>query len=125
VFDRYMIVEDSLRPTDEGFAFDIRITYYRGVALSLIEGFEVTVDGRPVPRDAIRFVLRGVAYTQAELDHDTDGRWEFGEIATLAVEWPGGLSSGVHTIEAAQQLRISYLPGPLRGQDTKTLLLAG
>jgi len=45
VLDRYMIIEDSLRRTDGGFEFDIRIPYYRGIALSMIEAFEVTVDG--------------------------------------------------------------------------------
>lgn len=61
-----MIIEDSLRRTGEGFEFDVRIPYYRGVAVSMIEALEVRVDGREVPRDAIRFVLRGRQFTQAE-----------------------------------------------------------
>ncbi|MBO0732694.1 MAG: hypothetical protein J2P57_25775, partial [Acidimicrobiaceae bacterium] len=120
----YMIVDDSLRPTPDGFEVDIRITYYRGLGLSMIEAFEVTVDGDPVPRKDIRFVLRGTAYTHDEMEREGDVRWEFGEIATLSVRRPGGLAAGVHAIRVAQQLRVSYMPDPLRGQDEKNLVLA-
>ena len=121
MFDRYMIIEDSLRRTPDGFELDVRIPYYRGIALSMIEAFEVRVDGQDVPRDAVRFVVRGEEFTHDELERDADTRWEFGEVATLRVAWPGGLAPGEHTIEQATQLRISYLPAPLRGEDRKTL----
>lgn len=124
MFDRFMIIEDSLRRSGEGFEFDVRIPYYRGIALSMIEAFEVKVDDEEVPRDRIRFVLRGREFTHDELERDAETRWEFGEVATLRVEWPGGLDAGEHTIEQATQLRISYLPAPLRGQDRKTLAAA-
>ena len=122
MFDRYMIIEDSLRRTDGGFEFDIRIPYYRGIALSMIEAFEVTVDGEAVPRDSVRLVLRGTEFTHDDLEQDAETRWEFGEIATLKVDRP--LEPGEHTIRQATQLRISYLPAPLRGQDEKTLAAA-
>lgn len=124
MFDRYMIIEGSLRRTDDGFEFDVRIPYYRGIALSMIEAFEVTVDGEEVPRDRIRFLLRGREYTHDELEQDAETRWEFGEIATLRVAWPGRLEPGEHVIRQATQLRIAYLPAPLRGQDEKSLAVA-
>ena len=122
MFDRYMIVEDSLRRTDGGFELDIRIPYYRGIGLSMIEALEVTVDGEEVPREAIRFALRGQEFTHDELERDADTRWDFGEIATLRVDRE--LEPGEHTIAQATQLRISYLPAPLRGRDEKTLAAA-
>ena len=124
MFDKYMILDGSLRPVDGGFAFDIRIPYYRGIALSMIEAFEVTIDGQEVPRDAVHFELRGSEYTHDEIEQDAETRWEFGEIATLRIDWPAGLSAGDHTIEQATQMRISYLPAPLRGRDVKTLAAA-
>lgn len=124
MFDKFMIIEDSLRRTGDGFEFDVRIPYYRGVAVSMIEAFEIRVDGREVPRDAIRFVLRGRTFTHDQLEQDVETRWEFGEVATLTVAWPEGLDPGEHTIEQATQLRISYLPAPLRGKDSKRLAAA-
>lgn len=126
MFDRYMIVEDSLRPTDDGFEVGIRITYYRGLVLSMIEGIDVRVDGESIDRGDVRFALRGTAYTQDEMAREADVRWEFGEIATLSVRRPGGLLPGQHTIGVVQHLRVIYMPGGgLRGQDTKTFALAG
>jgi hypothetical protein len=122
VFDRYMIVDDSLRPTSDGFEVDVRITYYRSLALSMIAGFDVTIDGEPTARDGVRFVLRGVGYSLEEMADEADVRWGFGEIATLAIRLPEGLAEGPHTIGVVQELRIFYMPGGiLRGQDTKSL----
>jgi hypothetical protein len=121
VFDRYMIIEDSLRPIEDGFTIDVRITYYRSLALSMIEGFEVTVDGKPIPPDDIWFVLRDTTYTLDGLEDEADTRWEFGEIATLRVHLAGGLREGPHTVGVVQDLRVVYMPGgSLQGRDTKT-----
>jgi len=124
-----MICEDGFENVTEdgvvtGFQFKVRITYYRGVVLSLIEGFEVTVDGETFDRDAITFTVRDRTYTLDELEEDGVTRWEFGEKATLTVQKPGGLAPGEHTIEAAQQLRLSYIPWPLRGEASKTLAVS-
>jgi len=129
MFDRYMICEEGFRNVvgngrREGFQFDVRITYYRGIVLSMIEGFEVAVDGEEFSRDAIAFTVRDQTYTLDELERDAETRWEFGERATLTVAKPGGLMPGKHTIVTAQQLRISYMPAPLRGTDKKTLTLS-
>lgn len=124
MFDRYMIVEDSLRRTPDGFELDVRIPYSSSTALSTIEALEVRVDGCDIPRDAIRFVLRGRELTQDELERDADTRWEFGEIATLRVHWPDGLRPGPHDVEQSTQLRISHFPAPVRGHDRKAMVAA-
>jgi hypothetical protein len=124
MFDKFMLVDGSLRRSDSGFEVDVRIPYYRGVALSLIEGLELTLDGQAVPREAIRFALRGEERTQDEIADDARTRWEFGEVATLRAEWRDGLAAGEHVVEQATQLRISYLPTPLRGHDRKTMEVA-
>ena len=130
MYDRYMICEDSLRNVagngqPEGFAFDVRITYYRGIVVSMIDGFDVTVDGEPFDREQISFTVRDRTYSLDELLDDEETRWEFGERATLRVAKPGGLAPGEHTIEVVQHLRIPYMPQGLRGADTKTISLDG
>ena len=60
-------------------------------------------------RDDVRFTVRGRTWTLDELETTYDERWEFGEVADVSV--PGrGLAPGKHTVTAAVQLRISYLP---------------
>jgi sugar phosphate isomerase/epimerase len=119
-FDRFMIREGSLRNVRTGYQFDIRITHYRGIPLSMIEELEVTVDGSRVPEERLRFVVDGVARTMAQVRLETAVRWEFGAFASVRVVG-APLSPGGHTVSVTQQLRISYLPWPLFGHDTKTL----
>jgi hypothetical protein len=124
MFDRYIIVEDSLRNVDgDGFAFEIRMPYYRGLGLSMVEDVAVEVDGRRYPREAVRFTVHGNTYTLAEMETEYEDRWEFGEPATVTVAHPGGLEPGEHVVANEQRLRISYLPWLGGGRDEKTLRL--
>ena len=54
VYERFLICEDSLRNVSRsgdvvGFEFDVRIGYYRGVRLCLVEEIEVTRRRRADP----------------------------------------------------------------------------
>ena len=129
MFDRYLICEDGFANVFEdgkvaGFQLKVRITYYRGVALSLVEGFDVTIDGKKYRRDRMRFSVGDRSFTLDEMETAVNDRWEFGEPATLTIFEPGGLAPGKHEIEVFEHLRISYLPWPSVTGDKKTLALA-
>lgn len=60
MFDKYLIVHDSLRnvgppQSPSGFSFEAKLGYYRGLGLSMIEDLAIAVDGQLVARAAIRF----------------------------------------------------------------------
>ena len=129
MFDRYMIVEDSIRNVVDsgqvvGFAFGARIAYYRGLGLSMVEELQVTVDGEALPRSAVRFSVGGASMTLDEMETDTTSRWEFGDVATITVLKAGGLSPGEHRLELMEQLRVSYMPFPISGRDSKQVRVA-
>ena len=128
MFDKYLIVEDSLRATPEGFAFDARLGYYRGLGLSMIEDLAVTIDEQPVPREAVRFdeTAGGGAtpLTLAEMETAYDRRWNFGTVATISVARSEPLAAGEHNLTLSERLRVSYLPFPAINADTKTMNLA-
>jgi len=128
MFDKYMIVEQGLRNRSEGgkavgFEFGARLPYYRGLGLSMVEDVAVTVDGKAVAREAIALRLRGRRWTLAQMETEFDEAWGMGEVATVEVDWPGGLAPGAHALELAERLRISYMPFPGGGKDAKTLEL--
>ncbi len=93
-----------------GFQLMVKTSYYRGVALSLIEDFAVTVDGETFKRDQIRFGLKDKTYTLDEMADVTNVRWPWQEPATLTILKPGGLKPGLHDIQVVQKDRISYMP---------------
>lgn len=128
MFDKYIIVPGTFRNTVRdgatvGFELGVRMPYYRGLGLSMVEAVDLTVDGDEVVSTAIEFTVHGNSYALAELPDTFDDRWEMGEIAILTVDRPGGLTPGVHRISVKQRLRISYMPVPGGGQDTKELEL--
>ena len=129
MFDQYMICNDDFRNVTDGgavtgFQIGARLPYYRGLGLSMVEEIAVSVDGEACPRESVRFGVRGRSWTLDEMEHETDERWEMGEVATVFVKRPGGLPPGEHRIELMERLRISYLPFPSITRDAKTLTLA-
>jgi hypothetical protein len=131
MYDKYVICEEGFRNVAEkdgtisGFELMVRIAYYRGLRLSMVEGFEVTVDGEKFPEEKNLFTAGGKTYSFDEMEKEPTGRWEFGEKAILFVPKAGGLPDGKHEITVVQHLRISYMPFPVAASDTKTLAIGG
>lgn len=128
MFDKYILCEGSLANVSEdghvsGFRVDVRIAYYRGLNLSMVEGFDLTVDGEFFPRESNRFFLRGKTYTLDEMETEYKERWEMIEGATLLVSKPGGLTPGQHRTAVVEYLRVSYVPDVVTGKDEKVLTL--
>jgi hypothetical protein len=127
VFDKYIVCDDSLQTTDDTRthgSVEVRMPYYRGLGLSMVEGVDLTVDGTLVPAAATSFTVHGNTYPMADLPTVLDDRWEMGERARIDFEVPNPLQGGDHVVSAAVRLRISYMPVPGGGRDTKTLTLA-
>ena len=123
MYDQHIIVPGTLRNRTDGFELGIRLPYYRGQWLSIVEDIAVTVDGTRHPREAVRFSVRGKAYTLDAMESATTERWEFGEVATLSVQG-APLAPGAHEVTVAEQLRISYLPWVPTTSCTQRLTLA-
>jgi len=123
MMDNKMIVEGSLAHVEGGFSFLGRLPYYRGLGLSMIEDIIVSVAGQAVPREAIRFAVRGKTYTLDEMETVYDNRWNFGEKAQI-IALNGALPAGTHAITFAVRMRVSYLPFVPTTKDTKELALA-
>ncbi len=117
MFEKYMIVPEGAAnihhgESTTGFRFGARLPYYRGLGLSMVEDIQVRVDDEPVATDKIRLTVHGNTYSLAEMETEANDRWEMGEVATISVDHPGGLSAGQHTLNLLINLRISYLPFP-------------
>lgn len=127
MFDRYIVCDDSLRPRDDGRpggVVEVRMPYYRGLTLSMVEAVDVSIDGTPVAPADTTFTVHGNTYTFDRLPTVTDDRWEMGEPARLAFETAEPLAPGEHDVAVAVRLRVSYMPVPGGGRDRKRLTLA-
>ncbi|MCZ2828814.1 DUF6379 domain-containing protein [Modestobacter sp. VKM Ac-2986] len=128
MFDQYIVCEEGFRAHEDGRpggVVEVRMPYYRGLALSMVEAVDLVLDGRPVPADRTTFTVHGHTYGFDQLPHTTDDRWEMGERAQLAFTTDEPLAPGEHDVAVSVRLRISYMPVPGGGRDSKRLTLAG
>ncbi|WP_298289071.1 DUF6379 domain-containing protein [Novosphingobium sp.] len=126
MFDKYIIDPATVRNTGpedapDGFAFETKLGYYRGLRLSMVEELNVGIDGELFARDAIRFDEGAGPLTLDEMETTYDRRWAFGAPATIYVNCPGGFPKGDHTLSLQQKLRISYMPFPSFNNDEKQI----
>lgn len=112
-----------------GYQFDIRLSYYRGHYLSVIDEFGVTVDGEEVPQQDIKFCLHGKEFGISQLHDLVNEFWLITEPATIKVFKPGSLPNGEHNIDVKLMFHSPYMPisdteyMPVNGCGSKKLTL--
>lgn len=116
MYDKYMVLREDIQSVVEkgvgkGFEVKLRIPYYRGIALSLVEDITVTFNNQVFTKDTLTFSVGGDTYTFEEMATISTLRWEYGEKATVFVPLKGGIPLGFHRIEVSVSIRISYMGG--------------
>ena len=109
---RVIFDPNGFKAEEKGFSFRFKAQYYRSMTLSIVRDIKVTIDGRDIPRECIRFTVNGETFTLEEMRTviSSDYRWEFGDYATVTVLTEGGLAKGAHHIAATQIIAPSYMP---------------
>jgi hypothetical protein len=102
----------------EGFEFQIRIPYYWGVFLSLVDKITVKAAGQVYTNDDIRFTVKSGSFMMNEMETVGTLRWNFDEAATLFIKKPGGIISSQRLeLEIEIYIRPPYMT--FRGYDKK------
>jgi hypothetical protein len=130
MFDNNVFLEGSCRNVTEGgniigFEMKTNITYYRGIPLSMINYFKVSVDGEEVPPENIRAAFDDEDwFTLKEMETVSAIKWEYGTPAVVRVLCDGGLSKGEHEVQLTVCTRTAYIPVPLEGKMTRKVVIA-
>jgi len=116
MYEKYMVLKEDIQSVvvngvGTGFEVKMRIPYYRGVCLSLVEDIQIRFNGRLFPKEALTFSVGGETFTFAEMATMTQHRWEYGEKATVFAPMPGGIPLGMHRVEVTVAIRVSYMGG--------------
>ncbi len=109
-----VVCDDSLKHLyvngkKAGCQFDVRLSYYRGHFLSVIDRLEVEIDGEKIPQEAISFCLRDEEYGIAQLHNLVSVFWPIAEPATIKVLKKGGFTAGEHDINFILYFRSPYM----------------
>lgn len=139
MFDKYLVRTDSFKNVSvagkvAGFKFAVRNSNYRGVFLSLHNGYYLVLDGVLIPREKQAFAINGRparsfdALKTAGFEH-----WDYPDEAWVYVDMPGGLAVGDHELIFKQAVfaAYGYFPGhesyitdpPVPGPDTRHFLI--
>src|SRR5438034_3887733 len=119
-----VIGDGSLRAAEDGFAFVLRMPWYRALPLSCLEGLEVGIDGESVPSEELRLSLNGATYSLADLPPLYDDWWYVADPAEVLAPRSGGLAPGEHELDVTVALRIPCIvesghPLVMRGRCVK------
>ena len=101
--DRSFISDENIQNVvhdgKQGFKLKVRLTSYRALPLSCIEGVEVKIDGELIdPRD-ITFILNNYSHKLDELGHLSHIWWFILDYADLFIARENGLPPGEHDVE--------------------------
>lgn len=127
MFDNYLYIEGSTRNVEtngecNGFELGTYITYYRGIPLSMIHEIKVILDEVEVDPKQIMFSPNGKSYfTLNEMETCATVRWEYGDVGTIRVKKPGGLSKGTHKVTLSLAIRVAYIPVPFGAIKTRLI----
>ena len=115
MFDNFLIRKDSLKNDVDadgnivGFQFAARNANYRGVYLSLHNGYYIRVDGIEYKRDVQTFEINGKApRTFQQIAKAVWEHWDFDDEGIVHVKKPGGLAPGEHIIDFQQSVLAAY-----------------
>lgn len=95
-----------------GYQFDVRLGYYRGHFLSVIDELAVEADGEQAEPNDVTFCVNGKEFGTVELKHQFAEFWNILTPATIKVHKPGGLCEGKHDINFTLMLHSPYMPLP-------------
>lgn len=94
-----------------GFNVKLRIPYYRGVSLSLVEDLTIKYDNEVYSKEVLTFTTQDGTFNFKEMETMTAHRWEFGEKAVVFAPRLGGFGMAHHRVEAIVAIRVSYMGG--------------
>jgi len=113
-----------------GCQFDIRLSYYRGQFLSVIDQFEVKIDGLEIAQERLSLSINERVFGFCELKECYTEFWNILDPATVIIEMPGGLAPGAYAVDVTLYFRSPYMEtGPhqymtIDSCGSKTLPLA-
>lgn len=92
-----------------GFSIAVRHANYRGVYLSLHNGYYIEVDGVEYPVSVQSFEINGrPPRSFDETRNAVHEHWDYDDEAILHIQVPGGLAPGFHRLRFQQSVLAAY-----------------
>lgn len=105
-----LFADTDVRRTDDGIAVSVQLPWYRSLWLSAVDDVAASVNGTPLPRGNLRFVLEGRSYTIDELPEQSETLWFVAERPDVVISLEDPPASGeAFTVEVVLTMRLLYM----------------
>jgi len=102
--------ESDVRRTDDGIAVSVQLPWYRSLWLSAVDDVAATVNGVPVPREALRFALNGRTYRVDELPEQSETLWFVADRPDVLISLDAAPAAGEKlAVEVVLTMRLLYM----------------
>jgi hypothetical protein len=105
--DDTVLTDDSLSRRELGLAIALKVPWYRSLWLSSVSDINLTLDGKPIPREDLRAELAGKTYRIDELKDQSETLWFIQDRLNVLV--PNAPDSDEVDVEISVELRLPYM----------------
>jgi Domain of unknown function (DUF6379) len=109
-FSALLLNERGLRAGPQGLEIDVRLPWYRSMPLSVVEVAALSVDGKPVPLQGVRFEINARSFGLDELAAQIGEFWFVLDRAVLRIPGAALASGSEHRVELQLNLYPPYIP---------------
>jgi hypothetical protein len=121
--DKFMLPDDALTETADGFDVAIRLHWYRSLPLSSIANIDLKIDGEIIALEKMQFELNGKVHQMNELENLYKEWWFILDRAILHVHQTKKINqSKQHEVELEFGLLLPYI---LVGPNMQPMLSSG
>lgn len=105
---------DSLKATDDGYAVDVHLAWYRSLPLSCVENISISIGGQAIDNELLRIQYQGNEYSLPELADKVDDWWFIQDALSVTFPATGSAtnlpkSNELTTLEVELATRIPYI----------------
>jgi Domain of unknown function (DUF6379) len=109
-FSALLLHKQGMRVDAEGVEIDVRLPWYRSLPLSVVEVASLSVDGRAIPPQDIRFEINAQSFRLDQLHELTSEFWFVLDRAVLRLPAAAAGAGPEHQVELQLNLYPPYIP---------------
>ncbi len=109
-FSHRLLNDAGLRVGNDRLEIDVRLPWYRSLPLSVVDVFALSVDGRAVEKERMRFRINDKSLALDDLKDQVEEFWFVLDPAVIEVRMPVTGADAPHEIELQLDLYPPYIP---------------